>query len=201
MKDPYSILGISPDASSDELKVRYEELKAKYSEGRFAAGEEGNEAAKKLTELEQAWQDIQAKTVVAEETHGGGDYDYIDKLIKDHRYDEAQTVLDSINDRDGQWHYYQSIVYYKREWLTESKRQLEEAIACDPGNEKYRRALEKLKIVMGNADSDPRKMGRDTINDGQMNGDDMQRQADTLSNCCLAYCVTSMCCDAMRCCM
>lgn len=52
MKDPYSILGISPDASSDELKARYEELKAKYSEGRFAAGEEGNEAAKKLTELE-----------------------------------------------------------------------------------------------------------------------------------------------------
>lgn len=46
MKDPYSILGISPDASSDELKARYEELKAKYSEGRFAAGEEGNEAAK-----------------------------------------------------------------------------------------------------------------------------------------------------------
>ncbi|MFR6640254.1 MAG: hypothetical protein ACLUSP_01965 [Christensenellales bacterium] len=41
-------------------------------------------------------------------------------------------MLDSINDRDGQWHYYQSIVYYKREWLTESKRQLEEAIACDP---------------------------------------------------------------------
>ena len=110
-------------------------------------------------------------------------------------------MLDSKHDRDGQWHYYQSIVYYKREWLTESKRQLEEAIACDPGNEKYRRALEKLKIVMGNADSDPRKMGRDTINDGQMNGDDMQRQADTLSNCCLAYCITSMCCDAMRCCM
>lgn len=48
MKDPYSVLGINPDATPDELKARYDELKAKYSEGRFAAGEEGNEAAKSL---------------------------------------------------------------------------------------------------------------------------------------------------------
>lgn len=201
MKNPYSVLGIDENATTEELNARYEQLKAEYSEGRFAPGEAGNEAAKKLTELEQAWQDIQAKTVVAEETHGGGDYDYIDKLIKDHRYDEAQTVLDGINDRDGKWHYFQSIVYYKREWLSESKRQLEEAIACEPGNEKYRRALEKLKIVMGNAESDPRAMGRDTINSNDGGGDDMQRQADNLSNCCLAYCLVSSCCDVMRCCM
>ena len=38
--------------------------------------------------------------------------------------------------REGEWHYFQSIVYYKREWLTESKKQLESAVECDHGNQK-----------------------------------------------------------------
>ncbi|MBR7141619.1 MAG: hypothetical protein IKD03_05685 [Clostridia bacterium] len=115
MKNPYEVLGLDENASQEELENRYKKLKEEYSEGRFVAGEEGMIAARNLTELENAWREIQAKTVVAEETKGGGDFEYIERLIKDSRYDDAQTVLDSISEREGEWHYYQSIIYYKRE--------------------------------------------------------------------------------------
>jgi molecular chaperone DnaJ len=198
MKNPYEVLGLDENASQEELETRYKKLKEEYSEGRFLAGEEGMIAARNLTELENAWREIQAKTVVAEETKGGGDFEYIERLIKDSRYDDAQTVLDSISEREGEWHYYQSIIYYKREWLAECKKQLEAAIACDPGNQKYRTTLEKLNIVMGNSKTNPESMGQNP----NMNQQYVEQpHGDALSNCCLAYCFTSLCCDCMQCCM
>ena len=35
MKDSYEILGLTKDATDEELKARYEELCAKYKEDRF----------------------------------------------------------------------------------------------------------------------------------------------------------------------
>ena len=200
MKNPYEILGLDENSSFEELEQRYNQLKAEYSEGRFKSGAEGAEAARKLTELESAWQDIKSRQAVAEAVDGGraGDFAYVDKLIKEQKYDEAQAVLDSMTVREGEWHYFQSIIYYKREWLSECKKQLEAAIACDPNNFKYKTALEKLNMVIGNANVDPRTLGKDNINQEQMQ---MQQQGDMLSNCCLAYCLTSLCCDCTRCCM
>ena len=39
IKDPYKVLGLSEDASPEELKAKYEELKNVYGEQRFLAGE------------------------------------------------------------------------------------------------------------------------------------------------------------------
>ena len=201
MKNPYEILGLDENSSFDTLKVRYETLKAEYREGRFKEGDEGTEAARKLTELEAAWQEISEREARATAVNGAdsGDFAYVDKLIKEKKYDEAQAVLDSMTVREGEWHYFQSIVYYKREWLTESKKQLEAAVACDPTTVKYKTALEKLNMVIGSANVDPRTLGRDNI--GPAPEEQYRQQGDALSNCCLAYCITSLCCDCARCCM
>lgn len=205
MKDPYNVLGLSAEASEEELKAKYEALKAEYGEQRFKSGEEGNEGARKLSELESAWAlicaDLEKKQ--AQETFGDGDYGMIDDLIKKGNYDEAQSRLDAINNRTAQWHYLQSIVFYKREWLTDSRKQLAVAVSMDPGNEKYKSALEKLDLVIGNPQADPRTMGMDPTQpppvqqqpqDGQMCG------GNALSNCCLAYCLADCCCSMTRCC-
>lgn len=203
MKDPYSVLGLSADASEEELRARYEELKAEYGEQRFRSGAEGNEGARKLSELESAWAligaDLEKKQDAA--TFGDGDYGAIDDLIKKGSYDDAQARLDAITDRTAQWHYLQSIIYYKREWLTDSRSQLAEAVRMDPQNSTYKAALDKLDMVIGNPQSDPRTVVMDgqpplqqQPDNGQMCGGNM------LSNCCLAYCLTDCCCSAMRCC-
>ncbi len=201
MKNPYDILGLDASVTFEEAEAKYKALKAEYSEGRFMPGAEGAEAARKLTELENAWAEIQSKAKVEKETESGNDYEYIDRLIKDGKYDAAQSILDGISVREGEWHYYQSIIYYKREWLSECKKQLEAAVACDPDNYKYRSALDKLNLVIGNANADPNKMGRENMHQQYVEEDYPHHQGDALSNCCQAYCCASMCCDCMRCCM
>lgn len=201
MKNPYEILGLSEDSSKEELTARYNELKAEYGEGRFKAGAEGAEAARKLTELENAWREINSKEEAKEvNAEAGDDFAYIDKLIKEQRYDDAQAALDGMSVREGEWHYFQSIIYYKRDWLTECRKQLEEAIKCDPYNNKYKMALDKLLVVMGNQNANPNDIGRQQAQQQQYQ-DNMQQQGDCLSNCCLAYCLSSLCCDCTQCCM
>ncbi|MBR7141620.1 MAG: hypothetical protein IKD03_05690 [Clostridia bacterium] len=51
---------------------------------------------------------------------------------------------------------------------------------------------------MGNSKTDPASMGKTVNAEEQF---EMGRQGDALSNCCLAYCFTSLCCDCMQCCM
>ena len=55
MKDPYAILGLDKTADPETLKAKYQELHDLYGEQRFKSGEEGNEGARKLQELEEAW--------------------------------------------------------------------------------------------------------------------------------------------------
>lgn len=200
INDPYKVLDLPEDSGEELLKARYEELKAKYSEQRFASGEEGNEGANKLMALEEAWRMIseQLEKSRAKENFGG-DFGQIDDLIKKGKYDEAQAMLDSCTDRSAEWHYLQSIIFYKRDWLTESRKQLKMAVEQDPSNEKYKTALTKLEMVMGNPQTNPQNLGRPQ-GTPVINDDSAQQTANCLSNCCLAYCITDCCCNAARCC-
>ena len=109
----------------------------------------------------------------------------------------------------------QAIVFYKREWLTESKTQLEMALREDPDNTKYRSSLDKLNLTISGAAAGGAQQqnqggafGGNTVNNGggygQPRYDEPQQQqpdmANCLSTCCCAYCLTDCLCSAMRCC-
>lgn len=145
-KQYYDLLGVSETASDDEIRARYEELKKKYSEDRFLEGEAGNEAAKMLNRIDVAYNEIMTER---KEKRGKEDntssYAKVDAYIREGKIAEAQAVLDEFNERPAEWHYLQSVVFYKKNWITESKKQLEIAIQMDSSNEKYRTAYNKLK--------------------------------------------------------
>ena len=209
MRDPYDVLGMSRDSSPDALRARYEELKARYSEQRFEDGEPGNEGARLLSELESCWAEIQQDLKGGSKTIAG-DYANVESYIRSGDYDSAQSELDAIPTRDGKWHYYQSIVFYKREWLSESRAQLVLAVQMEPDNEKYKESLRKLDLVMGNAHADPNSMGRgqqgpydqgyDQSYRQQYTEDNSQAQqaGNVCANCVCAYCMTELCCAMMR---
>lgn len=200
VKDPYKVLEASSDTPYEQLEKKYNELKALYGEQRFKSGEEGNEGARKLSELEEAWQMIVAdfdKRTTAEE-FSGNEFGRVDELIKKGSYDEAQAILDAMTDRGGEWHYFQSIIFYKRDWLSECKKQLEMAVECDPTNTKYKTSLEKLNMVMGNMNVNPGTLG-DTTGQGNPNPN-AAMGSNCLANCCCAYIFSECCCTMMRCC-
>ena len=200
MKDPYKILGLPESASYDELKAKYQELKAKLSEDRFLPGEAGNDAARALGDLETAWKEIEAQNQKKEQKKTfGGDWSAIDNLIKEGRYNEAQAMLDAAPNRIAEWHYLQSIIYYKREWMSECKSQLSMAVQMEPWNEKYKIALEKLNLIMGNPQTNPHNLGRDP-NTQYQQPNNQQMCGNSCVNCCLAYCIADCCCTMMQCC-
>lgn len=205
VNNPYEVLDLSEDSSEELLKARYEELSEKYREQRFAPGEEGNEGARKLMELEEAWSMILAdlRRRKAKEQYGadlGPDASLadVDELIKGGKYDEAQAMLDADAERGAQWHYLQSIIFYKRDWLTESRKQLKMAVELEPENEKYKSALEKLEMVMGSPTVNAQSLGGNQV--PPISEPDAQMTGNCLSNCCLAYCLTDLCCSMTRCC-
>lgn len=145
-KHYYEILGVAESATDEEIRARYEELKKKYSEERFLEGEAGNEAARMLNRIDVAYNEIMTERSEKHSAeNAGSSYAKVDEYIRAGKINEAQAVLDEFNERPAEWHYLQSVVFYKKNWMNESKKQLEIALQMDSSNEKYRTAYNKLK--------------------------------------------------------
>ncbi|MBR1983066.1 MAG: hypothetical protein IKA12_00060, partial [Clostridia bacterium] len=114
MKDSYKVLGLSEDATNTEIDEAYKKLKEKYSRERFYEGEIGNDAARNLTKLENAYAEI----ILERNSHKGTeketmDYSEIERLIKEGKISDAQNKLDEYSERDAEWHYLQAVIFYK----------------------------------------------------------------------------------------
>ncbi len=197
MRNPYEVLGVDNGASMEEITAKYQQLKETYGEARFSQGEEGNRAARMLTELESAYAEISAERAYAQGTQNNakGDFAGVEGVIKAGDLDKAQMLLDMVADRTAEWHYLQSYIYYRKNWMNESKKQLEIAVSMDGENPKYQKALVELNKRMqadqqrvftsGNAAYGGQPYG---ANDGQMGG-------NALADCCTTY----LCCQALSC--
>ena len=198
----YELFGVTEDVTDEELAAAYERLREKYREDRWLDGEAGNEAARKLTELENAYKELTVERKrQSKNTTGTATFEEIAKLIKEGDVNAAQTILDDFNERNAEWHYYQAVVFYKKGWMNDSKKQLEIAMQMDPDNNKYREAYGKL-----NAKADYEKQAREKAtqqsrpyNDYNTVGGDQQMGAtNCMGSCCDCLCLNcllNMCCS------
>lgn len=208
MRDPYQTLGLPKDSTPEALRARYEELRAQYGEDRFREGAAGNEGARRLSELEADWKQIEQDIRQAEIKSEYGDaYGKVEAAIKEGKYEEAQKALYEITEHDGKWHYYQSIIFYKREWLSESRSQLLIAIQMEPTNMKYQEALRRMDQIMGNAGVNPEEVGRSQqgpyetpYNQQQYAQQQATNEANACANCMLCWCLNEACCTMCRMC-
>ena len=142
----YLIIGCDESVSDEELYQIYLARRTKLQNDRFLEGEAGNEAARKLTELNNAYSEIREYRRDHASTDGArsSGFELIDSLIKQGKINEAQIELDNFSQRNAEWHYLQSVIFYKKNWVNESKKQLEIAISMDGNNQKYKNSYEKL---------------------------------------------------------
>lgn len=68
-----------------------------------------------------------------------------EKLIDSDELNEAQVILDGIDEHDARWHFMQSKLFLKKNWHNEARKQLEIAVRLDPDNEEYKSAYDHLK--------------------------------------------------------
>ncbi len=195
MQKYFEILGVDKNATPEELEKAYLEKKEKLSKDRFLEGEAGNEAARQLTILETAYYEIKLnknKTTVGE--NDMYDYSEVETLIKQGNISLAQAKLDDINQRDAEWHYLQSVIFYKKNWVNESKKQLEIALNIEPHNEKYSTAYVRLKEKIEYND---RQFNNNAYGANYQTADNRQ-MGGTDTNGCVDYCLT-MCCMNLLC--
>lgn len=208
-KKNLEILGLSEGATYEDIKAAYEALRAKYLEERFMDGDVGNNAANMLTKIDNAYNELTNELRESEHESAAGTEDLYyktEELIKAGDLAEAQRVLDGFNERGGRWHYLQSVVFYRKNWINESKKQLEIAMQLEPDNAKYKEAYRKLndKInyeasagaagAAGTAGSGSAYRGQtmdSSTGDGQMGGNFCAQCLD----CCYTYMCISCLCD------
>jgi hypothetical protein len=188
----YEIFGVPENATFQEITEAYRRLRAQYAEERFAEGEKGNEASRRLMELEQAYEEGSRRFQAEENARKfGSDFGETDAHIKAGRLSEAQSCLDDMTVRAGEWHYYQSMVFYKRGWYVECRKQLTLALTHEPANPKYIVASEKLDQFLGNVHlyEDPRNRRTPPPQNNQA--------TDSCAGLC---CETCLCLQCLYCC-
>ncbi len=198
-QENYKLLGIDESATDEEVLEAYQRLKAKYNEEKWQDGEAGNAAARMLGKLDAAYNDIMDGRRERSKTTGGGNaFGDVSDAIKRGDIAAAQSLLDGFNERPAEWHYLQSVVFYKKNWMNESKKQLEIAMQMDPSNAKYKEAYEKLSAradykqqTGGAANTNP-----DPASDGEQMGGNW---CSTCASMCYTYlcvnCLFNLCCS------
>lgn len=199
MQEFYEELGLTQDATDEEITARYNVLKEKYSEERWQDGEAGNKAAKKLTKLHVAYQEIMASR---SEKEVDGErittLEEVSRLLKEGDVTKAQSILDDCSERNAEWHYLQAVIFYKKNWTNDSKKQLEIAMQMDPANQKYRSAYAKMnakdayeKQSAGGAQNPYQNQ---PTGDNQMGGGACNECVSCCYSICCINCIYNCCC-------
>ena len=170
VQDPYKVLGVSPDASDEEVKKAYRDLTKKYHPD-LNPGDE--EAARKMNDINTAYDQIKSGNVSGPSAYGGpygaagayqqqyrqewnaqqarqterSEYTAAVNFIRNGMYREALNALSGVpmDERDGKWYYLTAganmYLGNKVAALEHAKR----AVSLDPDNLDYRRLLEQLQ--------------------------------------------------------
>ena len=193
-KKNLELFGLTEGATKADVDAAYDALRAKYLEERFMDGDIGNNAAAMLTKIEAAYSDLMrelSENAAADDGESG--FARVEELLKQDNVSEAQLVLDGFNERGGRWHYLQSVVFYRKNWMNESKKQLEIAIQLEPENEKYKDAYKKLNEKI-NFDAQNSNNAGQTVYQGQtMNSEADQQMGGNFCASCIECCFINMC--------
>ena len=156
MKDPYEVLGVTKDASDDEIKAAYRELAKKYHPDKYIDNPLADLAAEKMKEINEAYDKIvnsRKRKSSAKDSSGTYNtssnpaYARIRSLINNNLLDDAQRELDEIdlNIRDAEWYFLSGSVLYKRGHFSNAYSAFATAVNLEPDNAEYRRALNMVQ--------------------------------------------------------
>jgi len=203
--DPYKVLGVSPDASDDEIKRAYRRLAKKYHPD-LNPGDK--EAARKMQEVNAAYEQIK-NPEKAQQTGGGGYYgggyydpfggyrqqqSYTDSQTGDQyqqaayqyirfgRFQEALNALGSSPERNARWYYLSALANNGLGNQVTALEHIRRAVSMEPDNPTYARALEEIEY------------GGTAYRQQAGNFRGFTMGADPCMNLCMCYLAQMLCC-------
>ena len=152
IQDPYKVLGVSPNASDEEIKRAYRRLAKQYHPDRNPGDAE---AARKMQEVNAAYEQI--KNPGASQTYGSyGGYGSQDtgdqyltaamRYIRFGRYQEAINALNAAREKNARWYYLSAVAHSGLGNQVTALEHIRRAVSMEPNNPEY---LQALNIIEG----------------------------------------------------
>ena len=170
MNDPYQVLGVSENASDEEIKKAYRELARKYHPDNYHDNPLADLAQEKMKEINAAYEEINRRRGSGHSggSGSGGSYggyqsygqqsygqrgqqsssfvlQQVRIAIQTGNLTRAEALLANYPDHNAEWNFLRGAVCYRRGWLDDARRYYETACRMDPGNPEYRQALEFMR--------------------------------------------------------
>ena len=166
MTDPYKVLGVSPDASDDEIKKAYKQLVKKYHPDKYRDSDLADLASEKMKEVNAAYEEIKKmRESTAGSSRGGrgysGGYSYAgnDSSTGDPQYSEIRRMINTGNigraeqmlygisehARNAEWNFLMGCIMARKGNYVDAQRYFDIACSMDPYNNEYRAAQNELR--------------------------------------------------------
>ena len=165
MRDPYTVLGVSPNASDQEIKKAYRELARKYHPDNYVDNPLADLAEEKMKEINEAYEAIQKQrsgggsSYQSSSSSSGGyqggyqqqrqysgnpTYARVRNLINMGDLNTAEQLLNEVPQHGGEWYFLRGSIAYRRGWLDEAMQNYSLAVQMEPGNMEYRQAMNAM---------------------------------------------------------
>ena len=162
MIDPYSVLGVSRNASDEEIKKAYRRLSRKYHPDDNINNPHKAQAEEKFKEVQQAYDQIMKERdggfdgytgfggFGGQQSQGYQDEESIRRqaaanYIQSGHYQEAMNVLSGLAQRNGQWYYLSAMANMGLGNNVNALNHIREAVRLEPDNMQYRALLQRME--------------------------------------------------------
>ncbi len=162
MKDPYQILGVSPNATDEEIKDAYRKLAKKYHPD---LNQDKAYAEQMMKEINSAYDTIQKlrERNTNQDYNQNNNYGYhnynnsnssnesqfyyqIEQMIRMRNFYAAKSLLNNSPNHDSRWYYYNALASYGLGDIITAKEHIKIACNLDPYNPDYQRVADLINI-------------------------------------------------------